>query len=87
MSPTNMLRSPFYILFCAIAIADWLSQCMLTIGTDFFQHGISSRKLWTHYVSSPILSKAIKSDFIMDRAIQVCLEDFKNIAPLPMVKI
>ena len=36
------------------------------------------QKLSKLSASSPALSKAIKSDSIVERAIQVCLEDFQD---------
>ena len=73
------LDLPLSIMFCALPIADWLSQCMHTEGTCFGHLGISSRKWCTHSVSSPYLSIAINSYFIIDRAITVCLKDFHEI--------
>ena len=69
---------PSYMLFCALLIVDWLSQCMLIVGTSFFQHVMSSRKLWSHFTYSPALSEVIYSNSIMDLAIHVCFEDFHH---------
>jgi hypothetical protein len=44
--------------------------------TSFYQLGIFSKKFLSHYTSSSALSKAINSDFIVNMAIQDCLEDF-----------
>ena len=50
------------------------------------QNGISSKKFRSHSASSPALSKAMNSDSIVERAIHVCLDDFQDIAPPPIVK-
>ena len=50
------------------------------------QNGISSNKFRSHSASSPALSKVMNSDSIVERAIHVCLDDFQDIAPPPIVK-
>ena len=56
-------------------------------GTGFGHIGISSRKWRSHSAFSPTLSKAMNFDSIVDLAMQVCLEDFQDIAAPPRVKI
>ena len=52
-------------------------------GTDFGHNGISFKNYRSHSASSPALSKTINSDSIVERAIQVCLENFQDtVAPL-----
>ncbi|KAL2460236.1 Uncharacterized protein Adt_43656 [Abeliophyllum distichum] len=53
-------------------------------GIDFVQH-VSSKKLRSHSTFSPALSNAINSDSIVDRAMQVCFEDFQDTAAPPSV--
>ena len=51
-------------------------------GTNFGHLGISFRKWHNHSTSSPHLSSAINSDSIVDRAINICFEDFyETVAP------
>ena len=45
------------------------------------QNGISSKKFQSHLASSPALSKVMNSDYIVERAIHVCLDDFEDISP------
>ena len=80
------LDLPLYILLCALPIADWLSQCMQVAGTGFDHLEISFTKWRSHLASSAALSSAMNSDSIVDLAIQVCFEDFHEIAALPIVK-
>ena len=40
---------------------------------------MSFMKWCSHLASSPLLSKTINSDFIVDQTITVCLEDFHDI--------
>ena len=55
---------------------------MLIVGIGFGHLGMSSMKWRSHLASSPLLSKAIKSYSIVDRAITICLEDFHDtVAP------
>jgi len=54
-------------------------------GTGFGHKGISFKNYRSHSASSPALSKAINSNFIMERAMQVCLEDFQDIVASPRV--
>ena len=53
--------------------------------TGFCHNGISSKNYRSHSTSSPALFKAMNSDFIVERAIHVCLEDFQDIAAPPKV--
>lgn len=55
-------------------------------GTGLGHIGMSSKKLQSHSASSPILSKAINSDFIVNLAMHVCLEDFQETAAPLRVK-
>ena len=50
------------------------------------QNGIFSKKFRSHSASSHALSKTMNSDSIVERAIHVCLDDFQDIAPPPIVK-
>ena len=50
------------------------------------QNEISSMKFRSHSTFSSALSKAMNSDSIVERAIQVCLDDFQDISPPPIVK-
>ena len=54
-------------------------------GTDFFHNGISFKNCRSHSASSPALSKAMNSDFIVERAIHVYLKDFQDTAAPPRV--
>ena len=56
-------------------------------GTGICHNGISSKNYRSHSASSPILFKAINYDSIMERAMQVCLEDFQDTVAPSMVKI
>ncbi|XP_060210194.1 uncharacterized protein LOC132637063 [Lycium barbarum] len=53
---------------------------------DLGQNGISSEKFRIHSTSSPFMSKAMNLDSIVEREIQVCLGDFQDNAPPPMIK-
>ena len=66
-------------------MANWLSLCMQIADTSLCHIGISSKKCRSYFASSPVLSKAINSDFIVDLAMQVCLDDFQDTAALPNV--
>ena len=54
-------------------------------GTGFGHNDISFKNYRNHSASSPALSKAMNSDFIVERAIHVCLEDFHYTAAPPRV--
>ena len=69
----------------ALPIAAWLSQCIHTGATGLGQYGVSSKKFRSHSAFSPALSNAINSDSIVERAMQVCLDDFQETAPPPIV--
>jgi len=56
-------------------------------GTGLGYNGISFKNYQSHSASSLPLSKAINSDSIVERAIQVCLEDFQGTIALPRVKM
>ena len=56
-------------------------------GTGFCHNGISSKNCRSHSASSPVLSKAMNSNFIVERAIHVYLEDFQDTAAPPRVNI
>ena len=49
-------------------------------GTDFCHNGISFKNYRSYSASSPALSKAMNSDFIVEKTIHVCLEDFHDTA-------
>ena len=55
-------------------------------GTGLSHSGISSKNYRSHPASSPALFKAINFDSIVERAMQVCLEDFQDIVVPPRVK-
>ena len=42
---------PLYVLFLAIAIADWQSQCIDTDGVGFIPNGILAKKFFNHSAS------------------------------------
>jgi len=52
---------PLFNLFCALAIADWLSQCIRNASNGFSHIGISSEKFRSHSASLEALSKAMNS--------------------------
>ena len=54
-------------------------------GTGFCHNGISFKNYRSHSAFSPVLSKAINSDSIVERAIHVCLKDFQDTAAPPKV--
>ena len=54
-------------------------------GTGFGYSDISFKNCRNHSTSSPVLSKIINSDSIVERAMQVCLKYFQDIAALPRV--
>jgi len=56
-------------------------------GTGLGHSGISSKNCRSYSASSPTLSKAINFDFIVERAMQACLENFQDIVVPPRVKI
>ena len=53
--------------------------------TGFGHNGISSKNYRSHSASSPVLSKTMNSDSIMELAIHVCLEDFQDTVMPPRV--
>ncbi|KAF3647602.1 hypothetical protein FXO38_18599 [Capsicum annuum] len=69
----------------ALPIAACLSQCIHTGATGTGQYGILSKKFWSHSASSTALSNAINSDSIVEQAKQVCLDDFQETTPPPIV--
>jgi len=54
-------------------------------GTGFDHNGISFKNCRNHSASSPALSKAMNSDFIVERVIHVCLKDFQDTVAPPIV--
>ena len=56
---------------------------MAGIGLGY--NGISFKNCRNNFASSPTLSKAINSDFIVKRVIHVCLKDFQDIIAPPRV--
>ena len=54
-------------------------------GTGFCHNSISSKNCQSHSASSPALSKAINSDFIVEWVIHVYLKDFQDTAAPPRV--
>lgn len=81
----DMLRLTLYILLCTLPITDY-QQCILIAGTSLGQHGISYKILRSYYASSPTLFKAMNSNSIVDRAIQVCFKDFQDTVALSIAK-
>ncbi|KAF3650494.1 hypothetical protein T459_21237 [Capsicum annuum] len=61
------------------------NQCIHTGATGTGQYGILSKKFWSHSASSTALSNAINSDSIVEQAKQVCLDDFQETTPPPIV--
>jgi len=52
-------------------------------GSAFSTHGISFKNYRSHSASFSALSKAMNSNFIVKRAIHVCIKDFQDfVAPL-----
>ena len=60
---------------------------MHMVGIGLSHNEISSRTYQSHYASSSALFKAINSDSIVARAIQVCLENFQDTIMPPRVKM
>ena len=56
-------------------------------GTGFGHNGISFKNCRSYYVFSVALSKTINSDSIVERAMQVCLEDFQDTTVSPRVNM
>ena len=54
-------------------------------GTGFCHNGISSKICRSHSSSSPALSKAMNSDFIVEWAMHIYLNDFQDTAAPPRV--
>lgn len=74
------LDLPLYIIFFALPIIKWLSQCTPIVGTYLGQHWMPSKKLWSHSTSSLELSKGINLDSI------VRFLDFQSTIAAPMVE-
>jgi len=55
--------------------------------TDLGHSGISFKNYRSHSASSLALFKALNSDSIVERAMQVCLEDFQDTVAPPRVKM
>jgi len=79
------LNLPLCIKFCTLDIAAWLSQWIYMAGTGLGHRGISFKNYQWYSTSSPALSKAINSDFIVERVIHVCLKDFQDTNVPPRV--
>ena len=56
-------------------------------GTSLGHNSMPSKNYRSHSASSPALSKAINSDSIVERAMQVCLKDFQDTAEPPRVNM
>ena len=56
-------------------------------GTSLGFSGISSKNYRSYFASPPALFKAINFDSIVERAIQICLEDFQNTVAPPKVNM
>ena len=78
---------PLNILLLALAITAWLSQFIDTDGVGLIHKGISLNRSLSHSTSELAFSKAINSTSIVDRVMQVCLDDSQEIAPPPRVKM
>lgn len=59
---------------------------MDTVGINLSNKGISIKRLQSHSTSTHVKSKAINSNFIVDRDIIVCLAGFQATTPPPKVK-
>jgi len=57
------------------------------VGIGLGHNDISFRNCQSHLVSSPSFSKTINFDSIVERAMQVCLEDFQDRFAPPGVKM
>ena len=78
---------PLNVLFFAINIAAWQSQCINTEGVGCIPKGIPNIKFLNHSASLPVYLRAINSDSMVEVEIRVCLDDFQAKAPPPKVKI
>ena len=78
---------PLNILLLALAIAAWLSQCIDTGSVGLVHKGIFDNRFLSHSTLELAFSKAINSASIVDRVMQVCLDDFQEIALPPRVKM
>ena len=67
---------PLNVLFFAIDIPAWQSQCIDIEGVDCISKGIHDRKFLNHSTSLPTNSRAINSISMVEVAIRVCLDDF-----------
>ena len=67
---------PFNALFFAIDIAAWKSQCIDTESVGCMPEGILDMKFVNHSASLPVDSRVINSDFMVEVAMRVCLDDF-----------
>ena len=75
------------VLFFAINIAAWKSQCIAIEGVDCTPKGIHDRKFLNHLASLLAESRAINFDFMVEVAIRVCLDDSQTTSPPSKVKI
>ena len=66
-------------------MAAWQSQCMQMEAIELVYNSISINKLLSHSASDIAYSKATNSDSMVDVAMQVCLDDFQETAPLVSV--
>jgi len=76
---------PLKVLFFAMAIAAWQSQCIDTKGVSFIPKGISAKRFLNYSTSLSANSRATNSVSMVDLAIIVCLVDFQVTAPPPKV--
>jgi hypothetical protein len=56
-------------------------------GVGFIPNGIFVKKFLNQSTSFSADSKAINSDYMVDRAIKLCLDDFQDTTPPPRIKI
>ena len=55
-------------------------------GIDLFNKGISDKRFLSHSASMQVMSKAINSDFMVERDMRICLVDFQATTAPPKVK-
>ena len=70
-----------YTLFLSIPITGCESQWRETGESCLPHKSISAKRFLSHSASCPANSRAMNSDSMVECAIQVCLEDFHEIAP------
>ena len=87
ISDANMsfLLLLLYTLFYSIPITACESQWRESGEACLPHKGISAKRFLSHWASYPANSRAMNSYSMVECAIQVCFEDFHEIAPAPKV--